>query len=437
MKRLLLGALFLFAAPVWGVTALDIGFACDESVQNVTSATYIDAADTLVFTPGATADFIIIAHASVETSNADTAYSIQLNHDSGTGSGVVWEYDTDQLLPFTGAQDHYGSIWNFLDQRNLDNASHTFSIEVKRTAGTGNVEVENVCIVALEKSANAEYAEQLTLQDTGTSTVNVTMMSLTFTATAEEYVIFQASHFGQELDSANRQGIEFVLSGGQEFCIDSTMRRDGNDEAADPSPILVGHSVGCLATETLAAGSVTFILQAEGDGIAGEMFMQRGAIFAMPSAEFESFYGVEATAESARFNVAPVQDDSGLGSITQTLAAQTHLMALTVGSSNESANDAPGTSSYCLIDVDGTDHSDMRFPGDRDEDQNNYYNNWVLWAETFASSASRTVKSQCASSLAGGNNQAAFNNRRLIVAEIPADAGGAPRRRISVTIGAD
>jgi len=433
IKRLAL-MLVLCSFPAWGALE-DYNAACDGTVQNVTSATYVDAADTLVFTPEATADFIILAHAAIEVSNTDTVYSVQLNHDSGTGSGVVWEFDTDQVMDQTGgSNNNFGMTWNFIDQRNLDNASHTFSIEAKRTAGTGNVEVESVCIVAFKLPSTGEYAETTTLQETNANTTDVLALALTFTATAEEYVTFFAGQFGQE-DDDNGDGVTFRLDGVQDFCTESRPDRYGNnDEAADPSPLLVSYSSGCAAVETLAAGSRTFSIMIDGAGATTEWFMQRGAIFSMPTAEFENFYSNELITRSGGFDgfaESGWQDHTGvgnLGAITTSLNAQEHLFVLSASAATESPG-AGGENMACQMSVDATGRSEMAFPGMRDEDSNDYHYAWALWSETLASSGNKDVKAQCASSNDNNNDQGKNEDLWIMAAEIPSGAPPPGRTR--------
>ncbi len=140
MKQLLISALLLFVCHGCGEKMC----AQDEPAKSVTSSSYVDAADALTFTPSEVADFILIAQASIEVSNDDTFYSVRLNHDTGTSPGKVWEYVEDQ------PQDQDGEVV-FLHKKSLGAISQTFSIEVKRTAGTGQVEVKNVSIFAVRK----------------------------------------------------------------------------------------------------------------------------------------------------------------------------------------------------------------------------------------------------------------------------------------------
>ena len=133
--------LLLFACPVWGATNLERYFTCSEAATafstDDTFSTYLTVTVDRSGEAGAK-DFIFIGDMSGEVTNLNTFGHTRLRRTSGTPA-TLQAFLTDQTFGHTdtdGSQSFHGAPLFFLEEQNLSNASHTFTLEATRSGGT-------------------------------------------------------------------------------------------------------------------------------------------------------------------------------------------------------------------------------------------------------------------------------------------------------------
>lgn len=305
----------------------------------------------------------------------------------------------------------HGWTYSFLRKITLDNSSHNFKLQFQREVGSDNINAEFASICVLEKSANAQDGEQIEANYSDSDSVWKSLLSLSFTATAEPYLIIYGGEAFYDDESDSYSEFRFVHltdSAIYQLAGDSNFVTGSNDNK--------WHGMGGVAYDTLAAGTNEFAVQ--GLGVGGDKVGIRNAtIVAIPLSDFENAYKDKQTPTTETFHTGTGYSDSNTDASDTINAADFLVMA---GVECSSENGAASTGSWRVVA--DTVNCDLSNFDDRDEDNDHFYMQSCVYGATLGAGA-KTFKIQGTSSSSDPSADGYLGRCFLLVLEIPAEAG--------------
>lgn len=352
-----------------------------------------------------TKNFFVLAHIVINADGTAPYGKVRLYQDGSImlgecASGI--HFDLEMQYTF-----------NFVKRVSLDASSHTFEIQFARESGTGIITAENSSIVVLEESANAKYAETTAPAGTGAELGWEDFVTLTFTPDSEQqYLFFWATEIMMEDEEVEGLlGGRFINTTDTVVYAQETVNVCGlldnrNDER--------WRTIGGVAYETVETSSHTYKIQMDGAGENDEVYMQRGAIVAIPIADFENVYTSNQTTKT--FHLGYTFSDSDVV-LSQAVNGADHLIIAGCEVSCESP-----TQRGCWQLVSDTVLFPI-YPGfdDRDEDADSFYLSFLVHGQTLAA-GTKAFKVQGTSSSNNPDNEGCINRCYMGVCEIPAAA---------------
>ena len=353
-----------------------------------------------------TKNFIIIAHIATAVSDTAALVKVRLYQDSTTVLGEVADG-----LEYGDVEDSDGFTYNFVKRVSLDNTSHTIDVDFARESGSGDTIALNSSIIAIEESANTEYAENTSASGTGSSNNWETGLALTFTPASEQnYVFVWAAEIMFEDESSSRvDGVRLnnTTDSNVFYSTETGDLMTGNNDG-------LYHTVGGVAYETVETSSHNYEIQINGGGSTTEAYIRRAAIVALPVGDFENAYLDSQTTETS--HQGDTATDTNV-SITQSVNAADHLI---IGGGAFSNENASTPAQMDLISASNTYYNWA--DSERDSDGNEYWIKFSVDGQTLTS-GSKTFKIQGNSPSTSSIRKTKIKEAYLVVLEIPASTG--------------